>query len=647
MYFVFPLFLVPPYEITIHEDGSAAPCIMTEDQASATLKYCIRLLSAPIDPDTLNATMRLCLRITRHPCGGAQFVKAGGPQLLLSLKSKSGFKGFSALALNILRHCFEDEQTMKRTMEDIIKYSLTTPSSNVKEVRPQGNGMKDYHYVLRRLSPIACRDEDLFTEQATTFLRVTSKIPRPESYFISQRPTPTYLKSIGAVKVPEAPLTLVQVNLINLLLDHLCSDSFPWEPFSKVNGDSEEGKIEDVKNAKIFRGTRRTGSRGTAYRRQQTTGTFEDDADDDLTMDGDENLSRQASSSGGPTASSSPTEEAVGLTVDIEKKDIDGDKVNERPLLSKAATLKLLAEVLDSYPQCAKTVIESSRLIKISGEPAREMTLLAFIFDYIMPYTSYSNSRVQNVAKLARSFVYCIATANFMPDAITALVVEFKAAFSRALVLPESQSKHNRIRLLMGLLNLVTNYNVLVSRGPVNPGQFARILIRKGLISDMARAVHCLDLTSPLLHSTLNSILKPLEALTRIVNQVATTSRQNRPTKRAAATTSITLTASGPTTTTSISSVLPRTGHVAASAPALLAAENITVSNSVNSGSVTASQGTTAGEPTSSVQLGSADQQSQESQERGKTSKGQRLGIVYRSCLHVHVWYNNITSQNT
>ena len=615
---MFPVFVVPPYEINIHDDGSAAPSTMTEDQTSVTLKYCIRLLSAPIDPDTLNATMRLCLRITRQACGGAQFVKAGGPQLLLSLKSKSGFKGFSALALNIFRHCFEDEQTMKRTMEDIIKYSMTTPSSNVKEVKPQGNGMKDFNYVLRRLAPIACRDEDLFTEQATTFLRVTSKIPRPESYFVSQRPSPTYLKCLGPLKVTEAPLTHVHISLINLLLDHLCSDSFPGDPFSKVNCNSEEGKIEDVKDAKVFRGTRRTGSRGTTYRRQQTTGTFEDD-DDDLTMDGDENLSLQASSSGGPTASSSPTEEAVGLTVDTEKKEIDGSKVNERPLLSKAATLKFLAEVLDSYPQCAKTIVESSRLIKLSGEPAREMNLLAFIFDYLIPCSSNPNSRVQNVAKLAKSFVYCIATSNFMPDVITTLVVEFKAAFSRALVLPESQSKHNRLRSLMSLLSLVTDYNVLVSRGPVNPGQFARLLIRKGLISDMTRAVHYLDLTSPLLHATMNSILKPLEALTRIVNQVATTSRQRRPPLRTAPTTSITLTSSGPVTTTSISSVLPRAGRVAASAPALLAGENNAVSTSVNNVSVVDSQRTTAGEPTSSI--GSTDQQSQDSQERGKIFK--------------------------
>lgn len=549
---------------------------MTKDQESTALKCCVRFLSASIDPQTLNAAMRLCLRITRNSDGSAQFVEAGGPQLLLSLKSKSGFKGFSALALNIIRHSFEDGLTVKRTMEDILKYSLTTPSSKVKEVRPQGNGMKDYHYVLRKLAPIACRDENLFSEQASTFLRVTSKIPKPESYFISQRPSPTYLKSVGPIKVPEAPLTLVHMNLINMLLDHLCADPFPGDPALKAATDSEDNKDDDLNNAKIFRGSRRTGSRGAAYRRQQTTGMFDDD-DDDLTMDGgDEHLSRQANfTAGGATSSSSLTKEVVSDNVNPEKDCTEEDEVNEKSLISKAATLKILAEILDSYPQCAKTIVDSSRLFKISGEPPKEMTLLAFIFDYVIIYSSHSSAGVANVAKLAKSFVYCIATANFMPDVISCLVVEFKSAFYRCLILPESQLKHNRIRSLMSLLSLVTDYNVLVSRGPVNPGQFARILIRKGLISDMARAIHYLDLTSPLLHATLNSILKPLEALTRIVNQVSTTTRQRIPTTRAAPTTSITITTSGPTASASTSTQFSSSSsRGAASAPSLLAGES-------------------------------------------------------------------------
>ena len=560
--------VVIPYEITVYDDGSAAPCNFTEEHSHTCLRHCVRLLSAPIDPDTLNATLRLCLRFTRQASGSTVFVEAGGPQAILSLKSKSGFRGFSPLVINIFRHCFEDEVTMKRTMEYVVKSALTTPSSVVKEVKPTGNGMKDYHYFLRRVTPLSGRDEGLLSEVCFSSLRVTSKVPRPESYFISQRPSPTYLKYIGPNKITEAPLTPMQKTLVTLLIDHLCTD--PLVGGDQSLGEIEDGKVEDVQVGRIFRGTRRTGSRGTAFRRQQMTGRFEDD-DDDVTVDGEDNHpSRQTSSSGIPTASSSPTEEAPNS--DANKKESEKEQLSERPLLSKAATLKLLAELLDSYPQCSQLVVESSRAIKINGQHPKEMSILAFIFDYLIPCTSHSNPRIQNLAKLAKSFIHCIAIANYNPNIITTLVVELKAAFLRALALPESQVKHNRIRALTNLLGIVTDYNVLVTRGPVNPGQFARILIRKGLISDMTRAVHHLDLTSPLLPLTLNGILKPLEALTRIVNQVATTSHQTpKPFKMD---TPIPEASSEPVNRPSSSTTtnpLSRSGQVAASSPAVLA----------------------------------------------------------------------------
>ncbi len=507
-----------PYELQIYDNGDGTPCNITEKEAHTCLKYCVRLLSAPIDPDTLNATLRLCLRFTRESSGSALFIKSGGPQAILALKTKSGFKGFSPLALNIFRHCIEDQETMKRTLEYIVKSSLITPSNISKEVKPTGNGMKDYHYILRRLAPISSRNEKLVEETCVNFLKVTSKVPRPESYFISQRPTPTYLKYSGPNKITEAPLTTVQKSLINMLIDHLCSDPFVSDTQSCPETDESKGE-DAAPETRVIRGNRRTRD---ALRRNQP-GRFEDD-DDDLTVDGeDQHPSRQTSNSGFPMFSP-----ALSRTVSSNSgKRETGEQLFEQPLLSKAATLKLLAEILDSYPQCGPMIATSIRNISVNGQPSKEMTVLAFIFDYLIPCTSHSNPKIQNLAKLAKSFIHCIAIANYKPEMINILVVEFKAAFIRALSLPESQSKHNRLRSLTGLLGLVTDYNVLVNRGPVNPGQFARLLIRKGLISDLTRAVFQLDLTSSLLPLTLNSILKPLESLTKIVNQVSTTSRQN------------------------------------------------------------------------------------------------------------------------
>ena len=110
-------------------------------------------------------------------------------------------------------------------------------------------------------------------------------------------------------------------------------------------------------------------------------------------------------------------------------------------------------------------------------------------------------------------------------------VTEFRAAFTRALSLPESQLKHHRIRALASLLGqIVEPQTSTSSRTSVNPSQFVRMLIRKGFITDLAKAVHCLDLSSPLLTPTINSLLKPLECLTKIVTQFVAAQKRARTT---------------------------------------------------------------------------------------------------------------------
>ena len=46
-----------------------------------------------------------------------------------------------------------------------------------------------------------------------------------------------------------------------------------------------------------------------------------------------------------------------------------------------------------------------------------------------------------------------------------------------------------------------------------------KLLIRKNLVVDLARIPHNLDLSSPQMAATVNAALKPLELISRIVNQ--------------------------------------------------------------------------------------------------------------------------------
>lgn len=45
-----------------------------------------------------------------------------------------------------------------------------------------------------------------------------------------------------------------------------------------------------------------------------------------------------------------------------------------------------------------------------------------------------------------------------------------------------------------------------------------RVMVRKGLVTDLARIPHSLDLSSPNMAGTINAALKPLELVSRIVN---------------------------------------------------------------------------------------------------------------------------------
>ena len=509
------------------------PCPMLEEQSVTVLKCCIHLLSSNLDPDTLHSNFRLCLRLTRNPELASIFVKEGGPQAILSLTHKSAFRGFASFSTLIFRHCLDDSYAIKHAVDLAMKNILTAPPMNPKEPRIQGTGVggaraRDLYYVFRRLGSFACRCPELVSEAACKYLGLSSLPPRPEHYIVSHRVPPTPIKLRSTPKYEPGPVTYLQTTLINMLIDHLCAESFSDEEASKSpDGDSGAEGASGANDEAIKRVSRMSfggysrrgvGRRRSSHRRQVTDTYDDDDVSVDMAVEADESgLSRQASSASAVQGSQEGTPSDAGESLSTSKAE---EKLTEKPLISKVAVLRILAEIVDSYPPCAKLIADSSRKIKIDGQPPKDMTVLAFIFDHLLPASVDQVAKIPPIASLAKTFLQHIATSNHCPDAVAVLVTEFKAAFVRALALPESRLKHNRIRALTGLLSQITDY-ITASRGPVNPCHFTRLLIRKGIISDLARAPHSLNLNSSMLTGTVNSILKPLEALTKIVNQVA------------------------------------------------------------------------------------------------------------------------------
>lgn len=142
------------------------------------------------------------------------------------------------------------------------------------------------------------------------------------------------------------------------------------------------------------------------------------------------------------------------------------------------------------------------------------MSFLAFVMEYLLPPDPSATS-IPNISRQSKNFLQYMAM-NSISSAQLVFVHEFKNCFTHALLLPESLVKHNWLRSLANLLSAI-----LDKQSNLSARTASRMLVRKGIITDLARAVHCLDLNSSHLVSTINTLLKPLESLTRFVNQVS------------------------------------------------------------------------------------------------------------------------------
>ncbi len=73
-----------------------------------------------MEPDTLHAVMRLCLRLTRNHEVATIFAQLGGVKALLDLSVTSNYNGFLPLANLIMRHVMEDPSCLRFAIEKVI-----------------------------------------------------------------------------------------------------------------------------------------------------------------------------------------------------------------------------------------------------------------------------------------------------------------------------------------------------------------------------------------------------------------------------------------------------------------------------------------------------------------------------------------------
>ena len=147
-----------------------------------------------------------------------------------------------------------------------------------------------------------------------------------------------------------------------------------------------------------------------------------------------------------------------------------------------------------------------------------EGPILAFILDHLLPSGSPTDN--EDTPSYARVLLAAIATCHQAPEAQQTLVAEMKASLGRALALPESTSKHSRLQAIFTLVQTMIESGPPSSQQAASqPNSVMKLLLKKGLVNDLARVPHSLDLASPNFVATVNCLLKPLEKLSGGVNQ--------------------------------------------------------------------------------------------------------------------------------
>ncbi|XP_043968111.1 E3 ubiquitin-protein ligase HUWE1 [Gambusia affinis] len=514
---------------------------LSDDMTTVLIRACVSMISVPVDPDTLHATLRLCLRLTRNHNYAMMFAELKSTRMILGLTQSSGFNGFTPLVTLLFRHIIEDPATLRHTMEKVVRSAVTSGAGSTTSGVVSGSlGSREINYILRVLGPAACRNPECFIETASNCIRIALPAPRGAGTTSDDEFENLRIKGPNAVQLvkttplklsplPPIPDTIKEV--IYDMLNALAAYHAPEEP-------------------------ERPEERAAAAPSTQDLCQMLQDVGDDvyqqyrLTRQGSDFDSQSAfhinsqvfAADGGPAESSqSGTPQGEASTPEEmreEKKEQEGEKgasseeskaakvKASKPLMPTSTILRLLAELVRSYVGIATLIASYSYTAGQSELIKEDCSVLAFVLDHLLPHTQ--NSEDKDTPALARLFLASLAAAGTGTDAQVALVNEVKAALSRALAMTEGAEKHARLQAVMCIISTImescpstsTFYSTAAAKTQHNGmNNIIRLFLKKGLVNDLARVPHSLDLSSPNMANTVNAALKPLETLSRIVNQ--------------------------------------------------------------------------------------------------------------------------------
>ncbi|XP_071076383.1 E3 ubiquitin-protein ligase HUWE1 isoform X8 [Desmodus rotundus] len=509
---------------------------LTEDMVTVLIRACVSMLGVPVDPDTLHATLRLCLRLTRDHKYAMMFAELKSTRMILNLTQSSGFNGFTPLVTLLLRHIIEDPCTLRHTMEKVVRSAATSGAGSTTSGVVSGSlGSREINYILRVLGPAACRNPDIFTEVANCCIRIALPAPRgsgtaSDDEFENLRiKGPNAVQLVKTTPLKPSPLPVIPDTIKEVIYDMLNALAAYHAPEEAEKSDPKAGGMTQ----EVGQLLQDMGDDVYQQYRSLTRQSSDFDTQSGFAINSQvfaaDGASTETSTPGAPQEVSTPEESRDG------KKDKEGDRASEegkqkgkgsKPLMPTSTILRLLAELVRSYVGIATLIANYSYTVGQSELIKEDCSVLAFVLDHLLPHTQ--NAEDKDTPALARLFLASLAAAGSGTDAQVALVNEVKAALGRALAMAESTEKHARLQAVMCIISTIMEscpstssfYSSATAKTQHNGmNNIIRLFLKKGLVNDLARVPHSLDLSSPNMANTVNAALKPLETLSRIVNQ--------------------------------------------------------------------------------------------------------------------------------
>ncbi|XP_074248299.1 E3 ubiquitin-protein ligase HUWE1 isoform X17 [Saimiri boliviensis] len=510
---------------------------LTEDMVTVLIRACVSMLGVPVDPDTLHATLRLCLRLTRDHKYAMMFAELKSTRMILNLTQSSGFNGFTPLVTLLLRHIIEDPCTLRHTMEKVVRSAATSGAGSTTSGVVSGSlGSREINYILRVLGPAACRNPDIFTEVANCCIRIALPAPRgsgtaSDDEFENLRiKGPNAVQLVKTTPLKPSPLPVIPDTIKEVIYDMLNALAAYHAPEEADKSDPKPGGMTQ----EVGQLLQDMGDDVYQQYRSLTRQSSDFDAQSSFS------INSQVFAADGAAAETSTSVSSQGEASTPEesrdgKKDKEGDRASEegkqkgkgsKPLMPTSTILRLLAELVRSYVGIATLIANYSYTVGQSELIKEDCSVLAFVLDHLLPHTQ--NAEDKDTPALARLFLASLAAAGSGTDAQVALVNEVKAALGRALAMAESTEKHARLQAVMCIISTIMEscpstssfYSSATAKTQHNGmNNIIRLFLKKGLVNDLARVPHSLDLSSPNMANTVNAALKPLETLSRIVNQ--------------------------------------------------------------------------------------------------------------------------------